>query len=178
MHRKRNNEIEQLYAEQRVALLRLAYRYTNNWDVASDVVQTAMLKFLRRFEHIAHIGHENHIRYLFTVVRHCAIQEANRQKRVVPMEDTLLADKLSQNAEDAALANLTLDEIRACIDQLKPQYGDYLRMRYVDDLDDAVIADFLCVKESSLRMIAVRAKRALRQAFEKKGTEVKNGHDK
>lgn len=178
MHRKRNNEIERLYAEQRVALMRLAYRYTENWDIASDVVQTAMLKFLRRFEHIAHIGHENHIRYLFTVVRHCAIQEMQRQKRTVPMEEAWFASQLSENAEDAALANLTLDEIRACIDRLKPQYGDYLRMRYVDDLDDAVIADFLCVKESSLRMIAVRARRALLQAFEQKGIEVKRTHGK
>ena len=77
-----------------------------------------------------------------------------------------------ENAEDIAVGNLTLDEIRHCIAGLKPQYGDYIRMRYVDELDDEVIAEFLSVKPSSLRMIAVRARRALCEACVKKGIEV------
>ena len=49
MQQGHDNEIAALYAENRVALLRRAYKYMNDWDAASDVVQTSMLKFIRMF---------------------------------------------------------------------------------------------------------------------------------
>ena len=172
MQQGHDNEIAALYAGNRVALLRRAYKYMNDWDAASDVVQTSMLKFIRMFGKLSRLTHQEKTGYLFTIVRHTAFEELKKKKHIVPAEDEWLSTFSDENAEDIAVGNLTLDEIRHCIAGLKPQYGDYIRMRYVDELDNEVIAEFLSVKPSSLRMIAVRARRALCEACVKKGIEV------
>lgn len=172
MQHPHDDEVTVLYSENREALLRYAYRYMNDWECASDVLQTFMLKFIRMFDRLSRLTHQQKTGYLFTVVKHSAFRELEKQKRIVPAAEEWLSSLSEENAEDIAVGNLTLDEIRRCIAGLKPQYGDYIRMRYVDDLDDEVIAEFLSVKQSSLRMIAVRAKRALCEACVKKGIEV------
>lgn len=172
MQQAHDDEVTLLYSENREALLRHAYRYMNDWECASDVLQTSMLKFIRMFGRLSHPTHQQKTGYLFTVVKHSALRELEKQKRIVPAAEEWLSSMANESAEDVALGNLTLDELRACIAGLKPQYGDFLRMRYVDDLDDEVIAEFLSVKQSSLRMIAVRARRALCEACVKKGIEV------
>ncbi len=172
MQHPHDDEVTVLYSENREALLRYAYRYMNDWECASDVLQTSMLKFIRMFDRLSRLTHQQKTGYLFTVVKHSPFRELEKQKRIVPAAEEWLSSLSEENAEDIAVGNLTLDEIRRCIAGLKPQYGDYIRMRYVDDLDDEVIAEFLSVKQSSLRMIAVRAKRALCEACVKKGIEV------
>ena len=57
MQQGHDNEIAALYAENRVALLRRAYKYMNDWDAASDVVQTSMLKFIRMFGKLSRLRH-------------------------------------------------------------------------------------------------------------------------
>lgn len=136
MQHPHDDEVTVLYSENREALLRYAYRYMNDWECASDVLQTSMLKFIRMFDRLSRLTHQQKTGYLFTVVKHSAFRELEKQKRIVPAAEEWLSSLSEENAEDIAVGNLTLDEIRRCIAGLKPQYGDYIRMRYVDDLDD------------------------------------------
>lgn len=142
MQHPHDDEVTVLYSENREALLRYAYRYMNDWECASDVLQTSMLKFIRMFDRLSRLTHQQKTGYLFTVVKHSAFRELEKQKRIVPAAEEWLSSLSEENAEDIAVGNLTLDEIRRCIAGLKPQYGDYIRMRYVDDLDDEVIENF------------------------------------
>ena len=79
MQQGHDNEIAALYAENRVALLRRAYKYMNDWDAASDVVQTSMLKFIRMFGKLSRLTHQEKTGYLFTIVRHTAFEELKRK---------------------------------------------------------------------------------------------------
>ena len=80
MQQGHDNEIAALYAENRVALLRRAYKYMNDWDAASDVVQTSMLKFIRMFGKLSRLTHQEKTGYLFTIVRHTAFEELKKKK--------------------------------------------------------------------------------------------------
>lgn len=52
MQHPHDDEVTVLYSENREALLRYAYRYMNDWECASDVLQTSMLKFIRMFDYV------------------------------------------------------------------------------------------------------------------------------
>ena len=109
MQQGHDNEIAALYVENRVALLRRAYKYMNDWDAASDVVQTSMLKFIRMFGKLSRLAHQEKTGYLFTIVRHTAFEELKKKKHIVPAEDEWLSTFSDENAEDIAVGNLTLD---------------------------------------------------------------------
>ena len=109
---------------------------------------------------------------MFTIVRHTAFEELKKKKQIVPAEAELAFRLSDENAEDIAVGNLTLDEIRHCIAGLKPQYGDDIRMALCGRAGRRSDCGVFSVKPSSLRMIAVRARRALCEACVKKGIEV------
>ena len=80
MQHPHDDEVTVLYSENREALLRYAYRYMNDWEWASDVLQTSMLKFIRMFDRLSRLTHQQKTGYLFTVVKNTAHSENLKNK--------------------------------------------------------------------------------------------------
>lgn len=139
-----------LYAERRVALVRLAYLLTSDREVAEEVVHDALLALRPRWDDIA-----DPPAYLRTaVVNRCRSwlrrQRTARAYRPPPAEDArLVADELWD-----ALA--TLDERRRTA----------IVLRFYEDLPDAAIAEVLGCRPATVRTLVHRGLHALRKEIE------------
>jgi RNA polymerase sigma-70 factor (sigma-E family) len=133
------------------ALLRLAYALTGNLPDAEDLLQTALLKCYRRWQHI-----DEPDAYVRRVLVRTHLGRRRRPERATAqVPEVTAADRHATEDRDEVMRLLAL---------LAPRQRAVLVMRYLLDLSDAAIADELGVSESTVRTQALRALANLREA--------------
>lgn len=139
-----------LYAERRVALVRLAYLLTSDPEVAEEVVQDALLALRPRWEQIA-----DPPAYLRTaVVNRC--RSWLRRQRTARAYRPPRPDPVVLGADELWDALVTLDERRRTA----------VVLRFYEDLPDAVIAEVLGCRPATVRTMIHRGLAALRKEIE------------
>jgi RNA polymerase sigma-70 factor (ECF subfamily) len=92
-----------------------------------------------------------------------------RQKRArsrVTLSDDALAALAETAAEQAAEPGRLRDLLRACLDRLGGTVRDIVRLKYLDALPIARVAEKLGKSVAAVEMALVRARRALRECVE------------
>jgi RNA polymerase sigma factor (sigma-70 family) len=139
-----------VYAEQRPAIVRLAYLLVRDQAVAEELAQEAFLRLYAGFAEV-----ENPAGFLRTVVVRLASTWRSRR--------TMEAQRLTLVAPRRATAETELDETWEAIGRLRPHLAEVLVLRFYEDLDHREIGRVLDCPAATARSRLARALRALRK---------------
>jgi RNA polymerase sigma-70 factor (ECF subfamily) len=145
---------ETLYRRHRQWAADLARRFLHDPDAALDVVQDAFLHLLGRFPGFRLTARFR--TYLYPVVKHLALDRAERRRRDAPTDglDELPAHRSNGSSPGVA--------VRAAVESLSPVHREAVLMRFVDDLSLDEIAAALNVPLGTVKSRLHHALAALR----------------
>lgn len=139
-----------LYAERRVALVRLAYLLTSDREVAEEVVHDAVLALRPRWDGIA-----DPPAYLRTAVVNRCRSWLRRQRTARAYDPPRVEDP-----------GLGADELWDALATLGDRHRTAIVLRFYEDLPDAAIAEALGCRPATVRTLVRRGLHALRKEIE------------
>jgi RNA polymerase sigma-70 factor (sigma-E family) len=156
-----SDELADLYAAQRLSLVRLAVLLVDDLASAEDVVQDAFAAFAARpelREREAAVG------YLRTAV-------VNRSRSALRRRRTARAyvaphDAAPPGPDDRCLLADEHREVLSALDRLAPRQREVLVLRYWSELTEAEIAEALGISRGAVKSTASRAIDALEKILE------------
>ena len=153
------------------SLVRFAYRYLHDSDLAEDAAEDAFIALLvkrRRFQD------ERQIRtYLYRAVRSRAIDLLRKQSREISFADVegMLEEHEAEGSdpEGAYLIEERNAALRRCISMLAPQYREVLLLCYFEGLDPDAIADVTERSKKQVYNLLTRARASLKERLIQEG---------
>ncbi|MEG6616220.1 sigma-70 family RNA polymerase sigma factor [Peptococcaceae bacterium 1198_IL3148] len=145
----------------------LRYRITNTWD-ADDLTTLVFMKALDKFH--TYRGQSSFSSWLFRIAHNVYVDYVRGYRELTVIDDLLQQQPAMEgNPEEQLLVNEELDELRAMLNQLTPDYRDVMALRYAGELRFGQIAEVLGKTEAAVRMTHHRAIKSLRQQMQPKG---------
>jgi len=149
----------EFYSKTAPALRSYISRSCGSYDLAEDIMQEAFLRFIRtaptNMEGPAMKG------YLYRTADSLLIDHWRREKRSKRWSLEMLFRK---EAPDRGAS----DDMSEAFRELKPQQRSLLWLAYVEGFDHREIAEAAGVKESSVKVLLFRARKALAAVWEGK----------
>lgn len=155
-------DLREVVVEHRADLFRYARSFCRNDADAEDLAQTAVVRALTAGVEVR--NPERAKWYLLRIVRNLITDEARARSRFPVEPRAELPDTASVDpAPDARVLRADEHEVpRAAFAELPRVHQEVLRLRFVEDLDHAAIADRLHTTEHAARQRVYRAMQALR----------------
>ena len=146
-----NARAERLLTDYGNAVLRLAYSYLHNMADAEEVLQDALIQYLKTAPNLESAAHEK--RWLLRVA-------ANLAKNRLKYNAVRQADELSEELTAAERGDLSFvwDAVRA----LPEKYRAVIHLFYYEGYATAEIAEILGARESTVRSHLARGRERLR----------------
>ena len=137
----------------RLQLVNQARRYLDDIDEAEDVVQDALLRLWQMREQLS----SPLVRMAVVVTRNLAIDHLRRRRPAASLE--LVA------AEEEPQVDERTERILSIVDTLPPLQQTVLRLRHMEDMEMADIADLTGSNEVAVRKTLSRARQAVREKY-------------
>jgi RNA polymerase sigma-70 factor (ECF subfamily) len=155
-------DLREVVVEHRADIFRYARSFCHCDADAEDLAQTAVLRALTTGSEVR--NPERAKWYLLRIVRNLATDEARIRARMAVEPRAELPDPVSaEPALDERLLRVDDHELpRAAFADLAPAHQEILRLRFVEELDHATIAERLHTTEHAARQRLYRAMQALR----------------
>jgi RNA polymerase sigma-70 factor (ECF subfamily) len=131
---------EALYRRYRGWVVRLAYRFTRDEDVARDVLQETFLYFLQKFPGFTLTA--NLKTFLYPAVKNLSISGRRKSARY---QSTASEQDFLETLEAAETAGSGRAELAAALQHLSEEHRETLLLRFVDDLSLQEIAEAMGV---------------------------------
>jgi RNA polymerase sigma-70 factor (sigma-E family) len=156
-----SDELADLYAAQRLSLVRLAVLLVDDLASAEDVVQDAFAAFAARPE----------LRHRDAAVGYLRTAVVNRSRSALRRRRTARAyvaprDAAPAGPDDRCLLADEHREVLSALDQLAPRQREVLVLRYWSELSEAEIAEALGISRGAVKSTASRALDALEKILE------------
>lgn len=156
-------DLEAMYRQHHVRVLRLAYRITGSVSDAEDVVQTVFLRLARRQapgENIAEMD-----KYLNRAAVNAALDvlRARRDARSVPLDDAAPLETLTASPERRQAGVELRAWLREALTQLSPRSAEMVVLRYVEEYSNQEIARMLNTSQAVVAVMLHRARARLRR---------------
>lgn len=150
----------------------IAKRIVYDYQKAEDVVQDALIKAMRSYQHLKE---PDKLKAWFrTIVIRTAIDLKRREKKKEMLSfDALLEQGIEHyycddSVEQSVNFHYTCREVQSLMDQLSPKLRQVISLKYVEDYSDQQIADALGI---SLSAAKTRIHRARKQLLDLRETE-------
>ena len=132
--------MEELYRRYRDWVVRLAYRFTGNEDIALDVLQETFLYFVQKFP--GFVLTANLKTFLYPAVKNLSIDARRKSERYqsTPSEQDFLKTLEAFEPHDSGQSGLA-----GALGHLSEEHRETLLLRFVDDLSLAEIAEAMDV---------------------------------
>lgn len=147
-------EIARFIAAHRRALVRLAVGICRDASDAEDLVQDTSVALVRNWQKVRNAD------FPFAYVRQIMVRTYMNHARTTEAP-VLNASTVAQRAPDALDELEAIDAALSILQGLSPQARTVIALRYLDDLDDAAIAQILGISRSTVRVTAHRALKQL-----------------
>jgi RNA polymerase sigma-70 factor, ECF subfamily len=160
-----------LVQRHQVALYRLAWAMVQDRDVASDLVQDALI---RAFVNLDRCRDVQRFRvWLMTTLRNrCLDYLKDRRRQDVPLDGVAEARSGSDNDPLDTLAART--ELERALGALPATLREAFLLRHVEDMDYEEMAELLETTVAGVKMRVSRAREALRQQLAAAGRELEH----
>jgi RNA polymerase sigma-70 factor (ECF subfamily) len=157
-------DLRELVVRYRADIFGFARSFSRNDADAEDLAQSAALRALERGEALRDPTRAK--LYLFRIVRNLATDQARRRARLTMEPWASVPEIVSTDApvDEAVLRADDWALPRAAMAELPAAHQELLRMRFVEELDNATIAAQLGITEHAARQRVYRALQALRAA--------------
>lgn len=136
------------------SVLRLAYSYLHNMSDAEDVLQDALIQFLRTQPQLETAEHEK-AWFLRVAI--------NISKNKITYNKTRKTDELSETLAAAESEDLAF--VWEAVKQLPPKYSEVIHLYYHEGYATAQIASLLSKNEATVRSLLQRARIKLRDVL-------------
>ena len=166
---------EDLFAEYRPLVLRVALRILGNADDAEDVAQDVFTKVWRG---IGEFNHESSLKtWIYRIAVNTCLDSTRKPWRRLDMEGATLEDVLLRPVANGNLGyhetaerNLLVREksilVRKAIDRLKPHLKAVFVMKEIEEMSYEQISSHLGLSLGTISSRLNRARKALQKAFE------------
>ena len=160
---------EVLYLRHRDRAVNLAFRFTNDRELALDVLQEAFLYLLKKFP--GFVLRAKFTTFLYPVIRNLALTARKKNQRYVLVDDKL--EELTEPVEPNVEENLE-EQLQVVMGNLPTQQQEVLLLRFVDDHSLNEISKILEIPPGTVKSRLHNALRALaenprtKNYFEKK----------
>lgn len=157
-------DLEGVFREHQMRVLRAAYRVTGNAQDAEDVVQTVFLRLARReggsplSDSPGNYLHRAAINAALDVVRS---RQAQRSAALEDVEATLTTEA-SENPEELQSASEIRDAVRAGLSRMSPRSAEIFTLRYFEGYGNHEIARMLGTSRSTINVILHRTRQRLK----------------
>ena len=145
-------------------LVRYAYTIIGDLESARDAVQDTFIRYVRDAGAPRGPGSEKHIEaWLFTVVRHRAIDHQRKHSRIIPMP--LPEDRTSDEPSPAELAEGrdTEDALLRLLDRLSDNQKEVIRLKFQNDLSYREISEITGLTETNVGFLLHTGLKKLRE---------------
>lgn len=178
---EKDARLDQVLLEAQAVMYKVAYKAIQKKEDADDVVQQAAMMFTEqyyRYRYYEQMSDEDMLRLIVRITKRRAsafLRDEGRRKSRIDQFSKEPADIPADiSLEEMVFGKIGAEMIRETIKELPEEYATYLYLTTELNLPPIIVADVLQVKPNSLRMIAYRARKMLRDACESKGLEVGN----
>lgn len=145
---------------------------SNDTKLSEDIIHDAMARLIRNLHTVTSLNEPQLVGYAIKAVQSCAYdccRKAISQQNLVEskgilegaQEEKVWEDPVSYFVEEDPLIRLG-----HVLDKLPQRDHDILIYKYFLDYSDKKIADLLGIKEGSVRMALVRARRRVKESWE------------
>lgn len=148
------------------ALVRYAYCYVGNADVAEEVTEDAFAAYCVKHQQFQSM--EQARAWLYKAVRSRAVDYLRFHKRHVPLDDVQEVLSCRGPLEDLLVKERN-DAIYRCMQALPRQYRAVLQLQYFDEFDIAQICKIMGKSKKQVYNLLTRAKSALKEYLIKEG---------
>ena len=146
----------------RTRLYRMAFAWTNDTDIADEIVQETMIKAMNNVDKIKNIDALDS--WLFRVLSNCFIDICRKQKDVVDIDDIKLIDK--KTPESIHSQNEMFASIRAAISLLPFNYRQVITLVDIESFSYAEVAEIIDVPMGTIMSRLNRARQSLKKSLE------------
>ena len=161
--------LDALVRQHQAALQAFALKLCGNASDAHDLCQDTFERALRS----EGTARSNDRAWLFTVLHHLFIDRYRRRTREPRLAELDTVDvAAAEPTPPPAWTSLSVDEVRAALDELDAEFRDVYRMHALEGLGYAEIAARLGVPVSTVGTRIMRARRKLRAILQARTTEV------
>ncbi|HJB19735.1 MAG TPA: sigma-70 family RNA polymerase sigma factor [Candidatus Bariatricus faecipullorum] len=171
-----------IYNENKELVFKTAMRYSDNYDVAQEIVQDT---FLKLYVHFQDMDEERTIKWLIVTTKNAAKNYRKRARFECPDEDIELTVEMSQeltegNAEDILMEKVSreerkelADEIMSGLYKLNERWYEAVTMVYGMEKKQKDVAEELGVSLEVLQSVLQRARKWVKKNYEKQYKETK-----
>ena len=149
--------LERLYMENRELMYVVARRYASSAADVDDIVSAGITKLISHVQELMDMECHALKAYVVITVKHAGIDHARRARRELPHT----GDRLIDNVHAGLIGNERFCRLRDALRKLSEKDRTLLEMKYFLEYDDAAIAEYMDVKQDSVRQMLRRARRRL-----------------
>jgi len=138
--------VADLYAEERMALVRYAMRLTRERSRAEDLVQDAFVRAMSNLDRLSELTRAQRRAWLIRVVKNRFIDESRRGRRWDDIRASL--ERATEDARDPVIADVRMWEL---LDAVPSIYREVLHDRYVLGMTSEEIGRRLGIPAATVR---------------------------
>ena len=169
-----NVTYHEIYEKYKNLVLKAAYEYSGDYDVAEDIMQNTFLKLYMYFDDM----HKGNLKaWLYTTAKHMALNHKNKKKREVleiadSEEESILNCIAVQSVEAEFFEELKEDEISILNEKImlailekNPRWYEALRLVYMMEVPQKKVAEEMGIPLNVLHSLLHRAKEWIRKEY-------------
>ena len=164
-------DYEEIYQKYKNLVMKAAYKYSGNYDIAEDITQST---FLQLYMYIDELKDINIKAWMYTTAKHMALNYNKKAEREVLSEtgeDPTILD-LEDSAEDTYMERMKDDEqtslheeIFAALYKHNPRWYDAIRYVYYLEIPQSAVAERMEISIEVLHSLLYRARKWIRKKF-------------
>lgn len=143
-------DYEEIYQKYKNLVMKAAYKYSGNYDIAEDITQST---FLQLYMYIDELKDINIKAWMYTTAKHMAL---NYNKKA---EDTYM-----ERMKDDEQTSLH-EEIFAALYKHNPRWYDAIRYVYYLEIPQSAVAERMEISIEVLHSLLYRARKWIRKKF-------------
>lgn len=156
---------------------KLVYFYVNeilnNHHLSEEAVQDTYLRILNNLSKINEREETKTVNFIITVAKNVARSKAVKENKVMPVDfDDAENDYLTKDSfdlEDYILGQDSYDEILSQVNKLDEITLEILRLKYINDFSDRMVAQICNLTEANVRVRLHRARQKIKSQLLAKG---------
>lgn len=162
------NKFAKLYQKYESGMYNIAFSILHDRHLAEDAVQEAFIKLIKYLPEIESISCHKTKALIVIIVKSAAIDLYRKRKKMYEVESVEVDEDIP--VQELPLNHLIAEEsyyeFKVKLRKLNKEYRQIILLKYLYELSNREIADYLCVSDDVVRQRISRARRAVKKIME------------